>query len=1240
MSTEESGSARERELRLTVAQLRQQLEEEKRARKRDHSDKVRDLKAAREREQEAAKETIEELKMKQQREKAQEMTVLQERMTRDFKAQVKEIQRKNEEEKHGLQKELEKERRNFKEQRKAIEKEIQRQMRQAQEAEQKKVAQEMFAMSNNVSDMEVKLRDTQDADRTKDEVIREMKAEHRAELESLSHSSRLSNRQQLEELSASQRERKEKDREISAHMERIRRLEADNDKLRDEVRTLRRAESWAKSSVTPPTLTPSTSVGDITSPPRQYTPKERDMVLKNTELSFRVRQLEEKNSELERFKRELKELLEKAKAEQKPLKEQLAKQGVRVNSLSASLHDKEKLVKGVTEENEELKKANRQLTQEQSQQKQRLTQQMTQTHTQRMEHQRALGKYADLQKLHKKLQLRVRELEHQRRSHSHQTSAASSPSGGGVWGVGGEPCSPSVSFSSLASVTEEGDTQHITAKYTEMKTEYKKVKDHYKVLKISYEKLESKYRLAEQEKLTIESEISQLRASPINERDSPYDTARSSSILSENQARLEALQSRVKDLEAYILEQENLVSKEREEHAREVSSLTEARDQLQEKLRGVGGWEEREEGEGEEVSAGNERSRELLEQLDRVEEMNRKTSGSLKETMKKTKELEECGNQMDETLQGIRTLDTLQGEEEEEEEEGGLEREGSLLVLRKARETLKECQELLRSGQDVSQVVERLADVLGVDRPLSLLEDTSLAMTTSDLEPPTPVDSSTPATAHSSLVAQIARLQEELSEKQEVVEKAQEKVAGLQTLTVELGRQLEEEREERENLVATWDQEMADLQAQVSQRETQLKRVRRAIPQGVNEQMHQQLGQQVLHDLQQCKSLAEGLTGSQALLSQLEVLETSLDSLLHTVFPGMFQQPTSPPPPLPSPPRPHTSSTTTAEPSQSTNENGSVAGHQDPSSPPPATTGVPTDHPPASSITSSRHSTPHSDQVEVTPLSSPSSHTPPQSPETEVPHLLVGTATKPSPPNHTPPHYPTLPSSPLHETTGKATPPGPVEEVMVMRHVECEEISIPLDFLIQTTPTDSTHSEPHPSHTPPKSPVHTESETDSHSTSNDLNTTVEDIGQLVERSEDGPSYSAITSAMAGEKGGEPEEVQVTEGIPQRDNPLFNGPTHPPTPDLTLIGGREYTKEDLDEVDLGTSGEYSMGASGEYSRLIRTSSEYGGTRRERGVQSYKFWVGRKEEPVTSTCRKRRFITRAGRKRESFVVTRRK
>ena len=39
--------------------------------------------------------------------------------------------------------------------------------------------------------------------------------------------------------------------------------------------------------------------------PRQYTVKERDMVMKNTELSFRVRHLEEQNTELEKYKKEL-----------------------------------------------------------------------------------------------------------------------------------------------------------------------------------------------------------------------------------------------------------------------------------------------------------------------------------------------------------------------------------------------------------------------------------------------------------------------------------------------------------------------------------------------------------------------------------------------------------------------------------------------------------------------------------------------------------------------------------------------------------------------------------------------------------------------------------------------------------------------------------------------------------------------------------------------------------------------
>ena len=52
-------------------------------------------------------------------------------------------------------------------------------------------------MSSKIDDMEKKLKDTQAADQTKAALIREMKAKHQAELESYSHSSKLSSRQQV-----------------------------------------------------------------------------------------------------------------------------------------------------------------------------------------------------------------------------------------------------------------------------------------------------------------------------------------------------------------------------------------------------------------------------------------------------------------------------------------------------------------------------------------------------------------------------------------------------------------------------------------------------------------------------------------------------------------------------------------------------------------------------------------------------------------------------------------------------------------------------------------------------------------------------------------------------------------------------------------------------------------------------------------------------------------------------------
>ena len=171
---------------------------------------------------------------------------------------------------------------------------------------------------------------------------------------------------------------------------------------------------------------------------------------------------------------------------------------------------------------------------------------------------------------------------------------------------------------------------------------------------------------------------------------------------------------------------------------------------------------------------------------------------------------------------------------------------------------------------------------------------------------------------------------------------------------------------------------------------------------------------------------------------------------------------------------------------------------------------------------------------------------------------------------------------------------------MVMRQVECEEISIPLSALFETTPTDSAH------HTPPESPVHTSSESTSstsHSASPDQDigqlaalhstpdqdigqlaalhsTPDQHIGQLAAQSEEGLSHlpSPLPALTVHNKVESEEKEASPEVVAQLDNQLPNSLPHSPTPELTLSGGREYTKEDLDEVELaGSSGDYGPAA---------------------------------------------------------------
>lgn len=70
-----TSSSREELLQSHVARLKEDLDREKAEKRQIHHEKVREIKAAREKEQENAREQLEHLKIKLQKEKAQELKV-------------------------------------------------------------------------------------------------------------------------------------------------------------------------------------------------------------------------------------------------------------------------------------------------------------------------------------------------------------------------------------------------------------------------------------------------------------------------------------------------------------------------------------------------------------------------------------------------------------------------------------------------------------------------------------------------------------------------------------------------------------------------------------------------------------------------------------------------------------------------------------------------------------------------------------------------------------------------------------------------------------------------------------------------------------------------------------------------------------------------------------------------------------------------------------------------------------
>ena len=149
------------------------------------------------------------------------------------------------------------------------------------ESDRRKLLQELFETQQQLSTAMAKNADLTDANKNTATVLRDVDKKHRNEIEILNRQHRLALKKQvcwcmytnvhgdvflslkMEEFEAINRKMTSKDKELAKLTERLSRTEAERDRLQDEVKRLKQAESWTRRSATPPSLSPSSSMNDL-----------------------------------------------------------------------------------------------------------------------------------------------------------------------------------------------------------------------------------------------------------------------------------------------------------------------------------------------------------------------------------------------------------------------------------------------------------------------------------------------------------------------------------------------------------------------------------------------------------------------------------------------------------------------------------------------------------------------------------------------------------------------------------------------------------------------------------------------------------------------------------------------------------------------------------------------------------------------------------------------------------------
>ncbi|XP_019851877.1 PREDICTED: CAP-Gly domain-containing linker protein 1-like isoform X2 [Amphimedon queenslandica] len=213
----------------------------------------------------------------------------------------------------------------------------------------KKMTKSIFEVESKLAQAEAKIADLKEETANLTQTIQEKEKEHQKAIANLRKESHTDSNRQIEELKNKERQLQAKENELAAEKRTSGKLQADKEKLENELQLHKKAVG-----IRVPPLPPQDSSTDDSSTSSHTKTSYNELLLKNSELGFLAKKLQKDVDALTRAKTDLEGELEHMKNEVEPLRQRHKDDMTKIRDLQFQQDSKQKLLDRIKKEKSEL----------------------------------------------------------------------------------------------------------------------------------------------------------------------------------------------------------------------------------------------------------------------------------------------------------------------------------------------------------------------------------------------------------------------------------------------------------------------------------------------------------------------------------------------------------------------------------------------------------------------------------------------------------------------------------------------------------------------------------------------------------------------------------------------------------------------------------------------------------------------------------------------------------------------